>query len=135
MIWIASRAVVVRSFAALLLALPFSHCASSGAVPRLYSGQAAAHQVQLRVTNQGARDVVVYLAGGTAQHRLGRVLSTQQVDLSIGGQSRVGAPIRLLLRDVGTGETFTMDPVWGRAGDVIDLTIHPLLATSEAMVR
>ena len=128
MIPIRTRSRAVRS-AALLLLLVLSACASAGASPAMTDA------LRLRVTNRGNADVIVYVAGGAAPLRLGRVPATQQAELVIRGRSRVGGPILLALRDAGSGEMFTPEPIWGRAGDVAELTIQPLLTTSELTLR
>jgi hypothetical protein len=128
--------IVIRALrpsrAALLVGLLLAGCLP--ARTEAPAAPAVENTVTLRVSNRGHADVVVYVAGGSVPLRLGRVPATQRADLVIRGHSRVGAPIRLLLRDVGTGQTYTPEPIWGRAGDVVHLTVQSLLTTSELLI-
>jgi hypothetical protein len=121
------------SRAALLVVLLVSGCLP--ARTETPAAPAVENAVTLRVSNRGHADVVVYVAGGSVPLRLGRVPATQRADMVIRGHSQVGAPVRLLLRDVGTGQTYVPEPIWARAGDVVHLIVHPLLATSELIIR
>lgn len=131
MIRILSRGRAVRAAAAFLTAF-LSACAPATAS---YEGSGTSTQVRLRVTNRGFTDIVVYAAAGAAPQRLGRVSAASHADLFVPGHSTVGDSIRLLLRVAGTGQTFAPEPIWGRAGDVVELTVQPLLTTSELTVR
>jgi hypothetical protein len=96
---------------------------------------AATQQLRVRVTNRGHADVIVYLAGGTAPLRLGRVPATRRADLVFPAHSAAGARIQLLLRDAGTGASYSPEPIWSGPRDVVELTVNPLLSTSELTVR
>ena len=91
--------------------------------------------VIVAVTNRGFSDVLVYLAGGYAPVRLGRVAALERVELIVPRTSLMADPIRLLLRRAGSNEEFAPEPLWARPGEVVQLTIQPRLSTSQMTLR
>ena len=114
-----------------LTLLLFAACAKSGALPT----GGGLNVVHLRVNNRGYAEVTVYQTAGGTPDRLGRVGGLQTAELLVHYQSPAGGPIRLLLRPVGSSASFTPEPIWARAGETVELTIQPLLTTSQMIVR
>jgi hypothetical protein len=109
-----------------------SACATTRAAGPTLS---AANGVTLNVTNRGPADVVVYLVEGGYPKRLRRVAGLQREQLYIRRVSRSAEPIHLILRGVGSDDTYTPELVWARAGEVVDLTIQNRLTMSELTLR
>ena len=120
-----------RAALALLLSLT-SACASSSDPG---SARPNAYAVILNVTNRGPADVVVYVVEGGYPKRLRRVAGLQREQLYVRRVSRIAEPIQVILRSVGSDDTYTPELVWARAGEVVDLTIQNRLVMSELAVR
>jgi hypothetical protein len=116
------------------LALTLLMCAACAKTTTVPFG-AEGNVVHLRVNNRGYAEVTVYQAAGGTPDRLGRVGGLQMAELIVRYQSPAGGPIRLLLKAIGSGETYTPEPIWARAGETVELTIQPLLTTSQMIVR
>jgi hypothetical protein len=86
----------------------------------------------LDVTNRGANEVVVYLAEGASSMRLGSVRAFQRARFFI---HRGQGLVRLLVRPLGSPLEYAPEPVWVGAGQVMELTVQPLLGTSLLFVR
>ena len=86
----------------------------------------------LLVTNRGWSDVVVYQADGSTPVRLGWVPALRSSRLAI---QRGSGPLRLVLRPSASSEAFVAEPVWVTPGQVVHLTVHPMLGASELTVR
>ena len=86
----------------------------------------------LNVTNRGWSNVVVYLADGATPRRLGSVPPLEETQMVI---YRGSGTLRLLLRPTGSNESFAPEVVWVEAGQLVELIVHPMLQTSEMVVR
>jgi hypothetical protein len=86
----------------------------------------------LQVTNRGSSDVIVYLAEGAVPTRLGRVGAFERARLVV---RRGQGPVRLIVRAAGSSDGFIPEPVWAVPGQVVELTVQPVLKTSDLVVR
>jgi hypothetical protein len=86
----------------------------------------------LEVTNRGWSDVVVYLADGAVPSRLGRVPALKHARLVL---HRGQGPVRVLVRAWGSKTSYVPEPVWASPGQVLELTVQPVLRTSELVAR
>jgi hypothetical protein len=86
----------------------------------------------INVTNRGWSNVVVYLADGGTPRRLGSVPPLEETQMVI---YRGSGTLRLLLRPTGSNESFAPDAIWVEAGQLVELIVHPMLQTSEMVVR
>jgi hypothetical protein len=116
----------------MMLALPLlPACATTRA-----GEQAAADEepVALQVTNTSNSDVVIYHTEGGVPVRLGRVEAQQTTQLIIHHVPKADMLVQLLLR-TSSGESFMPEQVHAAAGQRVELTVRPLLNTSEITVR
>jgi hypothetical protein len=123
-----SAARGARRAAALLIVFLSSACATGRAAP-------GAHAVVLDVVNRGPSDVVLYVVEGGYPKRLRRVAGLQHEQLFVRRVSLSAEPIQLILRGVGSDDTYTPEVVWARPGEVVDLTIQNRLIMSELSLR
>jgi hypothetical protein len=86
----------------------------------------------LNVANRGWSNVVVYLADGATPRRLGSVPPLKETQMVV---YRGSGPLRVLLRPTGSNESFAPEAVWVEAGQLVELIVHPMLQTSEMVVR
>jgi hypothetical protein len=105
---------------------------SSACVTASASRSSGARPLALDVTNRGSSDVIVYLADGAVPSRLGRVGAFERARLLI---RRGQGPVRLVLRASGSNDGFVPEPVWADPGQVVELTVQPVLKTSDLVVR
>ena len=90
--------------------------------------------VALQVTNTSDSDVVIYHTEGGVPVRLGRVEAQQTTQLIIHHVPKADMLVQLLLR-TSTGESFMPETVHAASGQRVELTVRPLLNTSEITVR
>jgi hypothetical protein len=90
--------------------------------------------VALQVTNQSNSDVVIYHTEGGVPVRLGRVQAQQTTQMIIHHVPKADMLVQLLLRTT-SGESFMPQTVHATAGQRVELTVRPLLNTSEVTVR
>jgi hypothetical protein len=48
---------------------------------------------------------------------------------------RGSGAVRLMVRPAGSRAVYTPEPVWARSGQIVTLTVQPLLSTSDLVVR
>jgi hypothetical protein len=117
-----------------MLAMPLlPACASTGAGD-VGAGSPAEEPVALQVTNQSNNDVVIYHTEGGVPVRLGRVEAQQTTQLIIHHVPNADMLVQLILR-TSSGESFMPESVQALAGQRVELTVRPLLSTSEVTVR
>jgi len=129
-----SRVTFSLVFLAVLMLLPLLAGCASGGNRALADGSPSIEPLALEVTNQGPTDVVVYLAEGSVPVRLGRVEAMRSTKLIITRVPKVDTLVRLLLR-TGEGESYAPESVWASTGQIVQLTVRPLLRSSDVIVR
>ena len=129
-----SRVTFSLLFLAVLVLLPLLAGCVSTLNRAMAEGQSSIEPLALEVTNQGSTDVVVYLTEGSIPVRLGRVEAMRSTKLIIQRVPKVDTLVRLLLR-TGDGESYAPESVWASAGQVVQLTVRPLLRSSDVIVR
>jgi hypothetical protein len=94
-------------------------------------------RLQLSVKNEGQADVLVYVVEGNGgvPRRLGRVAGYGTELLLIRGDATGGKDVQLLLREFGSERTYKPEAIRAFPGDVIQLSVTPLLTTSHVEVR
>jgi hypothetical protein len=116
-----------RSVALLgLIVLLSSACATAS--PGRYS---PARSITLDVTNRGQADVVVYMTDGDVLTRLGRVRALERTRLVI---PRTQGPIHLIVRALGSSHEVFAEAVWAVRGQVVQLTVQPVLGSSDVVM-
>ena len=116
-----------------MLALPLLPACATTRAGELEGGPAE-QAVALHVTNQSNRDVVIYHTESGIPIRLGRVEAQQTTQLIIHHVPKADMLVQLLLR-TSSGDSYMPQSVQASVGQQVELTVRPLLSTSEVTVR